>query len=161
MLNISERQRSDVSFSFEIWSHLCVKLVYWKIPMSNYLGCPKNYRKVVVLLFCNLKNAVLYKMTILRSYYGRRRYFLTVFFQYTSLIYIYLIKFQKRLTRQIFGALRYWAWNMQHIRNEPAYLATIRLKNVASFLLNISERQRSDLSISPKIWSHICIKLVY
>ena len=89
MLNISERQRSDVSFSFEIWSHLCVKLVYWKIPMSNYLGCPKNYRKVVVLLFCNLKNAFLYKMTILRSFYDRRRYFLTGFLQYTSLIYIF------------------------------------------------------------------------
>ena len=49
-------------------------------------GMPK---KIVVLLFCNLKNAFLYKMTILRSFYGRRRYFLTGFLQYTSLIYIF------------------------------------------------------------------------
>ena len=32
--------------------------------------------------------------------------------------YMYVTKFQQRLIRQTFGVLRYWAWNMQHIRNE-------------------------------------------
>ena len=32
--------------------------------------------------------------------------------------HINVTKFQKKITRQTFGVLRYWAWNMQHIRNE-------------------------------------------
>ena len=82
-LNISERQRSDVLVSLEIWSHIYIKLVYCKkiLFYGHFMGGAEIYLRVLFIIL---------------------------------VWYIYITKFQERLIRQTFGALRYWEWKKQH-----------------------------------------------
>ena len=125
---------------------------------------------------------LLNKMTILRSFYGHCRNLFASFLQFTSVIHIFdQISSETDMSdlwhSRIFGKReitfmwphfkRNWyfrplaLWNIAQERSDWLLMMVFHFKYVAYLMLNILERQRSDISVFLKIWSHICIKLVY
>ena len=125
---------------------------------------------------------LLNKMTILRSFYGHCRNLFASFLQFTSVIHIFdQISSETDMSdlwhSRIFGKReitfmwphfkRNWyfrplaLWNIAQERSDWLLMMVFHFKYVAYLMLNILERQRSDISVFLEIWSHICIKLVY
>ena len=125
---------------------------------------------------------LLNKITILRSFYGHCRNLFASFLQFTSVIHIFdQISSETDMSdlwhSRIFGKReitfmwphfkRNWyfrplaLWNIAQERSDWLLMMVFHFKYVAYLMLNILERQRSDISVFLEIWSHICIKLVY
>ena len=125
---------------------------------------------------------LLNKMTILRAFYRHCRNLFSCFLQFTSVIHIFdQISSETDMSdlwhSRIFGKReitfmwphfkRNWYfrplafWDIAQERSDWLLMMVFHFKYVAYLMLNILERQRSDISVFLEIWSHICIKLVY
>ena len=125
---------------------------------------------------------LLNKMTILRSFYGHCRNLFASFLQFTSVIHIFdQISSETDMLdlwhSRIFGKReitfmwphfkRNWyfrplaLWNIAQERSDWLLMMVFHFKYITYFMPNISEPQKSDLSVCFEIWLHIYISHKY